>query len=83
MHLEDKCAVDECRHKIRLCFNRHDLTFDDGSRLKIITPVICIECPDHGRVGKSGDFNEFPVVRVKSEKVYILKTGTGMAFEEC
>jgi hypothetical protein len=81
MHLEEECAIEGCQNKIRVCCNVHMIIFDDNSRRKMLTPVVCIECPDHGRCGKFGILYEHAVVGVRGGKVSILKTGTDMLFE--
>lgn len=75
-HWVDECIGFGCREKIRVCMAEHEVQDIDGTiHPASHGPMVCRECPYHGRKGEKGDYSTLPVVKRRCGRITVVKCG--------
>ncbi|KAK1657744.1 hypothetical protein BDP55DRAFT_684570 [Colletotrichum godetiae] len=77
VHVRRTCIAKGCKQQIKICGASYHycLTLDGYDRHQN-GDVVCRECPHHGRVSKTQDFSQSPVVdRDGDGNIVIVKEG--------
>lgn len=75
-HWVDYCKSFGCTQQIRVCLSEHEVKDIEGTVHKHYSgPMVCRECPYHGRNGIKGDYRTYPLVARVYSQITVIEEG--------